>query len=171
MPQPQRPHPPCPRHQLRPGNGLRLRDGRRTRPKRCTSTACWSRRRVLDPSSDPLHPRRLQLRRRRGRRPNPRRADAASPGRPMADFKAAGKLILGICNGFQVIIKSGILAGRRSATRSRPPRSPATIGQFRGPLGPSQRRRLEMRIPSAASSRCTSPSPTARAVSSPARPK
>ena len=27
----------------------------------------------------------------------------------MADFKAAGKLILGICNGFQVIIKSGIL--------------------------------------------------------------
>ena len=27
----------------------------------------------------------------------------------LADFKAAGKLILGICNGFQVIIKSGIL--------------------------------------------------------------
>jgi len=28
---------------------------------------------------------------------------------PLADFKAADKLILGICNGFQVIIKSGIL--------------------------------------------------------------
>ena len=27
----------------------------------------------------------------------------------LADFKTAGKLILGICNGFQVIIKSGIL--------------------------------------------------------------
>jgi len=27
----------------------------------------------------------------------------------LAEFKAAGKLILGICNGFQVIIKSGIL--------------------------------------------------------------
>jgi phosphoribosylformylglycinamidine (FGAM) synthase-like amidotransferase family enzyme len=27
----------------------------------------------------------------------------------MRDFKAAGKLILGICNGFQVLIKSGIL--------------------------------------------------------------
>jgi phosphoribosylformylglycinamidine synthase subunit PurQ / glutaminase len=27
----------------------------------------------------------------------------------LADFKAAGKLILGICNGFQVIIKSGLL--------------------------------------------------------------
>jgi phosphoribosylformylglycinamidine (FGAM) synthase-like amidotransferase family enzyme len=27
----------------------------------------------------------------------------------LAEFKAAGKLVLGICNGFQVIIKSGIL--------------------------------------------------------------
>ncbi len=27
----------------------------------------------------------------------------------LADFKAAGKLILGICNGFQVLIKSGVL--------------------------------------------------------------
>jgi phosphoribosylformylglycinamidine synthase len=27
----------------------------------------------------------------------------------MGEFKAAGKLILGICNGFQVLIKSGIL--------------------------------------------------------------
>jgi len=28
---------------------------------------------------------------------------------PMAEFKAAGKLMLGICNGFQVLIKSGVL--------------------------------------------------------------
>jgi phosphoribosylformylglycinamidine synthase I len=27
----------------------------------------------------------------------------------LADFKAAGKLILGICNGFQILIKSGVL--------------------------------------------------------------
>lgn len=27
----------------------------------------------------------------------------------LADFKAAGKLILGICNGFQVLMKSGVL--------------------------------------------------------------
>jgi phosphoribosylformylglycinamidine synthase len=29
--------------------------------------------------------------------------------RRLAEFKAAGKLILGICNGFQVLIKSGVL--------------------------------------------------------------
>jgi len=28
---------------------------------------------------------------------------------PLADFKADGKLILGICNGFQVLVKSGVL--------------------------------------------------------------
>jgi phosphoribosylformylglycinamidine synthase subunit PurQ / glutaminase len=41
----------------------------------------------------------------------------------LADFKAAGKLILGICNGFQVIIKSGILLD------DEPPHGPpATLG-------------------------------------------
>ena len=30
-------------------------------------------------------------------------------GEALAEFKAAGKLILGICNGFQVLIKSGLL--------------------------------------------------------------
>ena len=28
---------------------------------------------------------------------------------PLAEFKAAGKLILGICNGFQVLLRSGLL--------------------------------------------------------------
>jgi phosphoribosylformylglycinamidine synthase len=32
----------------------------------------------------------------------------------LADFKAAGKLILGICNGFQILIKSGILLPDRA---------------------------------------------------------
>src|SRR6476660_6713860 len=27
----------------------------------------------------------------------------------LAEFKAAGKLILGICNGFQILLKSGVL--------------------------------------------------------------
>jgi len=31
--------------------------------------------------------------------------------REMDEFKAAGKLILGICNGFQVVMKSGVLLG------------------------------------------------------------
>ena len=30
----------------------------------------------------------------------------------LAEFKAAGKLILGICNGFQVLIRSGVLVAR-----------------------------------------------------------
>ncbi len=32
----------------------------------------------------------------------------------MQDFKAAGKLILGICNGFQILIKSGVLLPDRA---------------------------------------------------------
>ena len=28
---------------------------------------------------------------------------------PLREFKAAGKLILGICNGFQILVKSGLL--------------------------------------------------------------
>ena len=52
----------------------------------------------------------------------------------LADFKAAGKLILGICNGFQVIIKSGILLDDEPSPASRPslrdgarPGPPATL--------------------------------------------
>ncbi|GAG40354.1 unnamed protein product, partial [marine sediment metagenome] len=33
----------------------------------------------------------------------------------LAEFKAAGKLILGICNGFQVLMKSGVLLDGDSA--------------------------------------------------------
>ena len=40
----------------------------------------------------------------------------------LADFKAAGKLILGICNGFQVIIKSGILLDDEPPRTARRPR-------------------------------------------------
>src|SRR5580704_6905966 len=45
----------------------------------------------------------------------------------LADFKAAGKLILGICNGFQVIIKSGILLDDEPSPASGYPGPPATL--------------------------------------------
>lgn len=40
----------------------------------------------------------------------------------LAEFKAAGKLILGICNGFQVLIKSGVLLAEDAEG------PPATLG-------------------------------------------
>jgi phosphoribosylformylglycinamidine (FGAM) synthase-like amidotransferase family enzyme len=46
----------------------------------------------------------------------------------LADFKAAGKLILGICNGFQVIIKSGILLDDEPRTAGGYSGPPATLG-------------------------------------------
>ena len=64
----------------------------------------------------------------------------------LADFKAAGKLILGICNGFQVIIKSGILlddepspaSGCPDCARPGPARHAhlQRLRQVRRPVGP-----------------------------------
>jgi phosphoribosylformylglycinamidine synthase len=45
----------------------------------------------------------------------------------LAEFKAAGKLILGICNGFQVIIKSGILLDDEPRPTGACPGPPATL--------------------------------------------
>ncbi len=56
----------------------------------------------------------------------------------LREFKAAGKLILGICNGFQVLIKSGRAAGRRgrgNGGRSRGDAGRQRFGQVRRPLG------------------------------------
>ncbi len=41
-------------------------------------------------------------------------------GDQLAQFVAAGRPVIGICNGFQVLVKAGILPGRR-ADRSAPP--------------------------------------------------
>ena len=87
--------------------------------------------RQLAEFQDPLHPRRLQLRRRHRRRPHPRQPDSASPGRIRSQtFRDAGKLILGICNGFQMLLKTELLAGRR---RGRPDRDARAerLGQVR----------------------------------------
>ena len=39
---------------------------------------------------------------------------------PLAEFRAAGKLMLGICNGFQILIKSGLLLDVDRPTAPRP---------------------------------------------------
>ena len=62
------------------------------------------------PVSSAVPAGRIQLWRRYRRRTNPGQPDPASPaGDAGQTFKAAGKLILGICNGFQILIKSGVL--------------------------------------------------------------
>jgi len=38
----------------------------------------------------------------------------------LAEFKAAGKLIIGICNGLQILVKSGVLLPDRPMSRSPP---------------------------------------------------
>jgi phosphoribosylformylglycinamidine synthase len=45
----------------------------------------------------------------------------------LAEFKAAGKLILGICNGFQVIIKSGVLLDDEASADAGHAGPPATL--------------------------------------------
>ena len=85
------------------------------------------------------------------------------------EFKAAGKLILGICNGFQVLIKSGVLLAGRPMQGP-----PATLSLER--LGPVTKtagcgwraRRRQVRLPAAASRRCTCRWPMPRGSSSPA---
>ena len=114
MPQPQRPHPSCPRHQLRQGKAFAF-ERRGPRAKRCTSTASWRTRRLVERFQILCLPGGFSY------------GDDVAAGRilanqiehhladALAQFKADGKLVLGICNGFQVMIKSGILlaAGRR----------------------------------------------------------
>ena len=58
---------------------------------------------------DPRRPRRLQLRRRRGRRQDPRHQLQHFLADALREFRDAEKLILGICNGFQVLLKAGLL--------------------------------------------------------------
>ncbi len=98
----------------------------------------------------------------------------------LADFKAAGKLILGICNGFQVIIKSGILLDDDPSPASPPAAQvpgPAArhadlqrLRQVRRSLGPPGAWPARSAFSCAASNGCTCPWPMAKASSSPATP-
>ncbi len=45
----------------------------------------------------------------------------------LQDFRGAGKLILGICNGFQVLIKAGVLLDATPSGPADDPRAPATL--------------------------------------------
>ena len=117
---------------------------------------------------DPDHPRRLLLRRRPRRRPDPRHAAGHGPGRRPPPVPRPRRLILGICNGFQVLVKAGLLpgghgAGRRDADAQR-------LGPFRGALGPAGPDARPLPVPRPTPSRSSSPSRTARGSSSLADP-
>ena len=99
----------APGHQLRRGNCACLLRSPADGPTRCTSTACSNSQALYGQYQILCIPGGFSF------------GDDIASGRILAnlirhhladamrDFKAAGKLILGICNGFQVLIKSGIL--------------------------------------------------------------
>ena len=81
--------------------------------------------------------------------------------RAVAAFAADGGLVLGICNGFQVLTEAG-LAARRAAAQPRP--------AVRRPRGRDRRRAARHavhRARSASGGRCGCRSPTARAATTP----
>ena len=104
-----RPHPPCTGHELRRRIGARLcAGGRDTRHRACQSALGSAEAGGLLPN--PLHPRRFQLRRRSRRGTHLRQSNCEIiSSRRSGRFKSDGKLILGICNGFQILAKSGLL--------------------------------------------------------------
>ena len=55
------------------------------------------------------------------------------------EFKAAGKLILGICNGFQILIKSGVLLPLGARRLAAGHAGLERLGQVRRPLGAAVR--------------------------------
>ena len=95
---------------------------RRTAPSGCTSIGCWNR---------PAAGREFQILCLPG---GFSYGDDIAAGRILGnqirhhladclqEFKAAGKLILGICNGFQILLKSGVLLAARPPTSPRRPR-------------------------------------------------
>ena len=58
-------------------------------------------------------------------------ADGGRLGERLRSFVASGRPVLGICNGFQVLTRTGLLPGRARAQRRR---------ALRLPLGPARRR-------------------------------
>ena len=122
----QRPHPASPGHELRPGNGLCFPNGRRRdrdAPRQSPAGVAG----LLDRFQILCIPGGFSF------------GDDVAAGQifavemrhhlagRLAEFKAAGKLILGICNGFQVIIKSGILLDDEPSPASGYPGPPATL--------------------------------------------
>ncbi len=81
------------------------------------------------------------------------------------EFKAAGKLILGICNGFQVLIKSRRAAADWPTTHRPGHADLERLGPLRRPLGAAGGIGSQVRLLRAASSRCTCRSPMPKASS------
>ena len=146
-----RPRPPGPRHQLRRGDGRRLAARRRRRPRPGTSAASWSGPARLDALPGPDDPRRLLLRRRPRRRPDPGHPARPRLGDALRRFHDRGGLILGICNGFQVLVKAGLLPGGADAARRRSTHNDSghfesrwvRLGADPGPLPVPRRRRAD----------------------------
>ena len=109
------------------------RPGRR--PKPCTSTACWKSR-AFRAVPDPLPPRRIQLRRRRGRRPHPGQPDGAPPGRALAQLQGRRQAHPGHLQRLpgDDQVRRAVAAARR---QSGPPATLTLerLGPLRGPLG------------------------------------
>ena len=118
---------------------------------------------------DPLHPRRIQLRRRRGGRPHPGQPDPASPGRLPGRVQGRRQADPGHLQR----LSGADQVGRAAGDRRRQLRPPATLtwndsGKFEDRwvrLGASGD---EVRLLRAASSRCTCRWPMPKASSSPA---
>ena len=108
--------------------------GRAPWPRPGTSAGCSSRR-IARCLPDPHDPGRILLRRRPGCRPDPGHPAGHGPGRALRRFHDRGGLVLGICNGFQVLVRAGLLPGRLDG----PSRDARTqrLGPLRGPLGPA----------------------------------
>ena len=81
--------------------------------------------------------------------------------RAVADFAGEGGLVLGICNGFQVLAEAGLVPGALLRNRSAAVRSGARSRSR--PSGSTRRSRTRSPAPG----RCACRSPTARAATSP----
>ena len=107
--------------------------------------SCWpaelsARPELLDAAPHRRRRRRVQLRRRPRRRPHagprPHRRRRRPPRRARcATFVAGGRPVVGICNGFQVLTRTGLLPGRPRPQRRRPLRLP--LGRASPPSRPA----------------------------------
>ena len=170
---PTRPDPARHRHQPRPRGGLGLRAGRRRardrphqpadrrRSAAWPTTTCWSCP-AASPTATTWAPASC----------GPSTCATGWPSRWRPSSRA-GRPVLGICNGFQALVKAGLLPGTAGRTRRRPrPDGHADaqrLGPLRVPLGlPAAAGRQPLRLHARAGrSRSTARWRTARAGSCP----
>ena len=148
---------------------IRLRARRRPSPSGCTSIACWSRRACWPTTrSSACRAGSATATTSRPAASWPTRFAITWPTR-CTSSKQAGKLILGICNGFQVLIKIGRAAAERRRLRPAGHAHLERLGQVRRPLGAACTWPARSRCSSPASRRCTCPWRMPKASSCPRR--